>query len=119
MGTLMLEDRTVVTSGVYERFAWLDGHRYHHIIDPRSGYPSKSGLVSVTLVGENGAALDALATAALILGPEQSMPLLRAQSIDAVFVTERGQVLITRDLKNEFRLTNKTNTMSDGQVSVA
>ena len=71
------------------------------------------------LVGENGAALDALATAALILGPEQSMPLLRAQSIDAVFVTEQGQVLITRDLKNEFRLTNKTNTMSDGQVSVA
>ena len=119
MGTLMLEDRTVVTSGVYERFAWLDGHRYHHIIDPRSGYPSKSGLVSVTLVGENGAVLDALATAALILGPEQSMPLLRAQSIDAVFVTEQGQVLITRDLKNEFRLTNKTNTMSDGQVSVA
>lgn len=119
MGTLMLEDRLAVTSGVYERFACLGGHRYHHIVDPRTGYPSKSGLMSVTLVGENGAALDALATAALILGPEKSMPLLTEQGMDAIFVTDQGQVLITRGLKNEFRLTNKTNTMSDGQVSVA
>lgn len=119
MGTLMLEDRLAVTSGVYERFACLGGHRYHHIVDPRTGYPSKSGLMSVTLVGENGAALDALATAALILGPERSMPLLTEQGMDAIFVTDQGQVLITRGLKNEFRLTNKTNTMSDGQVSVA
>ena len=119
MGTLMLEDRLAVTSGVYERFACLGGHRYHHIVDPRTGYPSKSGLMSVTLVGENGAALDALATAALILGPERSMPLLTEQGMDAIFVTDQGQVLITRGLKNESRLTNKTNTMSDGQVSVA
>jgi thiamine biosynthesis lipoprotein len=75
--------------------------------------------MSVTLVGENGAALDALATAALILGPERSVPLLTEQGMDAIFVTDQGQVLITRGLKNEFRLTNKTNTMSDGQVSVA
>ena len=107
------------TSGSYERFIEIGGERFSHIIDPRSGYPSKSGLVSVTLVGENGAALDALATAALILGPERSVPLLTEQGMDAIFVTDQGQVLITRGLKNEFRLTNKTNTMSDGQVSVA
>ena len=104
MGALMLEDRIAVTSGVYERFAWVDGHRYHHITDPRTGCPAKSGLMSVTLVGEQGAALDALATAALILGPEQSVPLLNAQCMDAIFVTDRGQVLVTRGLKNEFRL---------------
>jgi thiamine biosynthesis lipoprotein len=110
MGTLMLEDRVAVTSGVYERCAWVDGRRYHHIADPRTGYPAQSGLVSVTLVGERGAALDALATAALILGPERTMPLLKAQSMDAVFVTDQGQVLVTRGLKNQFRLLNKTNT---------
>ena len=118
MGTLMLEDRIVVTSGVYERFVDLNGHRYHHIADPRTGFPSKSGLVSVSLVGERGAALDALATAALILGPEQSVPLLMAQGMDAIFVTDRGQVLVTRGLKNEFRLLNKTNT-GDADLSVA
>lgn len=110
MGTLTLEDRVAVTSGVYERFAWVDGHRYHHIADPRTGCPAKSGLVSVTLVGEQGAALDALATAALILGPERIMPLLSAQGMDAIFVTDQGQVLVTRGLKNQFRLLNTTNT---------
>ena len=110
MGTLMLEDRILVTSGVYERFAYMGGRRYHHVVDPRTGYPSQSGLVSVSLVGENGTALDALATAALILGPEQSAPLLQEQGMDAVFVTDRGQVLVTRGLKNEFHLLNKTNT---------
>ncbi len=118
MGTLMLEDRVAVTSGVYERCAWVDGRRYHHIADPRTGYPAQSGLVSVTLVGERGAALDALATAALILGPEQTMPLLKAQSMDAVFVTDQGQVLVTRGLKNQIRLLNKTNT-AGADVSAA
>ena len=119
LGTLMLENRIVVTSGVYERFAYMGGHRYHHVVDPRTGYPAKSGLVSVTLVGEKGTALDALATAALILGPEQSAPLLMSQNIDAVFVTDQGQVLITRGLKNEFRLLNKTNTTDGAQMRVA
>ena len=118
MGTLMLEDRCAVTSGVYERFAAIDGRRYHHIVDPRTGFPAQSGVVSVTLVGDDGAALDALATAALILGPEQSVPLLTSQHMDAVFVTDQGQVLITRGLKNEFHLLNKT-TARDAQARVA
>ena len=91
------------------KFAYMDGRRYHHIVDPRTGYPAQTGLVSVTLVGEKGAALDALATAALILGPEKSMPLLSAEGMDAVFVTDQGQVLVTKGLKNKFRLLNKTN----------
>ncbi len=118
MGTLTLEDRIVVTSGVYERFTTVSGHRYHHVADPRTGFPSKSGLASVSLVGERGAALDALATAALILGPEKSAPLLVDQGMDAIFVTDRGQVLITRGLRNQFRLLNKTNT-ADADLSVA
>ena len=118
MGTLMLEDRIAVTSGVYERFAYVDGHRYHHIVDPRTGYPSKSGLVSVTLVGEEGAALDAFATAALILGMEKSAPMLAEQGMDAVFVTEQGQVFVTRGLKRQFHLYNTTNT-AGAQMSVA
>ena len=118
MGTLMLEDRIAVTSGVYERFAYMDGYRYHHVVDPRTGYPSKSGLVSVTLVGENGGALDAFATAALILGMERSAPLLAEQGMDAVFVTEQGQVFVTRGLKRQFHLYNTTNT-AGAQMSVA
>ena len=118
MGTLMLEDRIAVTSGVYERFAYMDGYRYHHVVDPRTGYPSKSGLVSVTLVGEKGGALDAFATAALILGMEKSAPMQAEQGMDAVFVTEQGQVFVTRGLKRQFHLYNTTNT-AGAQMSVA
>ena len=119
MGTLMVEDRCVITSGVYERFAYVDGHRYHHIADPRTGYPARSGLVSVTLVGEEGAALDALATAALVLGPEKAMPLLTEQAMDAIFVTDQGQVFLTKGLKNEFHLLNKQTNARGAQVRVA
>ena len=74
--------------------------------------------MSVTLVGENGGALDAFATAALILGMEKSAPMLAEQGMDAVFVTEQGQVFVTRGLKRQFHLHNTTNT-AGAQMSVA
>lgn len=119
MGTLTLDDRCAVTSGVYERSAEIGGRRYHHIIDPRTGFPAKSGLVSVTLVGEDAARLDALATASIILGLEESAVLLGRQGIEAVFVTDQGQVLITKGLKRDFQLLNHTNHTIDAQMSVA
>lgn len=119
LGTLMLDDSCVVTSGVYERFVCIEGRRYHHIVDPRTGFPAQRGLVSVSLVGQDGTALDAMATAALILGPEQSVPLLAALDMEAVFVTTHGQIFVTRGLKNAFRLWNKPNANTGAQQSVA
>ena len=117
MGTLTLKDRIAVTSGVYERCALVEGRQCHHIVDPCTGFPARSGLVSVTVVGERGAAQDALATAALILGIDQSAPLLQQQGMEAVFVTDRGQVLVTRGLKNDFTLLNQKNTDRGGRTA--
>ncbi len=119
MGTLLLEDRCAVTSGVYERCARIDGRRYHHIIDPRTGFPARSGLLSVTLVGDTAAELDALATASVILGLEESAALLNARGIEAVFVTDKGQVLITKELKRKFTLLNQTTYTGGAETSVA
>lgn len=119
MGTLTLADRCAVTSGVYQRYGMIDGRRFHHIIDPRTGFPAKSGLVSVTLIGEDAARLDALATAAIILGLEESAALLADQGIEAVYVTEKGQVLITKGLKGDFQLLDQKNHRIDAPVSVA
>ncbi|MEZ4509705.1 MAG: FAD:protein FMN transferase [Eubacteriales bacterium] len=58
MGRISLANACAVTSGDYERFYEVDGTRYHHILDPRTGYPAASGLRSVTLIGQSALALD-------------------------------------------------------------
>jgi thiamine biosynthesis lipoprotein len=70
------EQTAVVTSGNYERYFEQDGERYHHILDPRSGFPAQA-LVSVTIVAPTCALADALSTAVFVLGPEEGLELLK------------------------------------------
>ena len=72
---LALEDKAVATSGDYERFYEIDGVRYSHIIDPRTGLPVK-GAASVSVIAPDCATADALATAAGVLGPSRAMALV-------------------------------------------
>lgn len=102
LGILATEgDVFVMTSGVYERFFEENGVRYHHIIDPRTGFPAESGVVSATVVCRDGAAADALATAACVLGAEGALALRERLSgevpFNLILVTEEGNVLYTND----------------------
>ncbi|MDO3378396.1 FAD:protein FMN transferase [Geoalkalibacter halelectricus] len=72
---LELSDRAVVTSGDYERYFEQDGRRYHHIFDPRTGFPADA-VQSVTLVADSAMLADALATAVFVLGPRQGLDLV-------------------------------------------
>lgn len=102
IGKLMAADEAIVTSGIYEQYARIGGRMFHHILDPRTGCPSQSGLVSVTLTGPHAAELDALATAVLVLGADQGARLLKQKDIGAILITDRGKILATQDLKNKF-----------------
>ena len=104
MGRISLANACAVTSGDYERYYEVDGTRYHHIVDPRNGYPSKSGLRSVTLIGENALALDALSTAVFVLGAEAGMPLIQQAGAEAVFVTDEMNVYCSDGLRGNFEL---------------
>lgn len=78
-----ISDISVVTSGVYERHFELDGKNYHHILNPKTGYPYDNGLISVTILSESSADGDALSTTCFSLGLEEGMELI--QSLDGVY----------------------------------
>jgi thiamine biosynthesis lipoprotein len=95
---LELSDKYISTSGDYERFTIQEKKRYHHIIDPRTGKPSK-GVISVTLIGERGAFIDPLAKVPFILGPERGLAIVKKLGIEAIIVDDKGSVFTTEGIK--------------------
>jgi len=107
VGILSAEDKSVVTSGYYEKFFEKDGERYHHIINPRTGYPSESEIISATIVSDNSIDGDGLSTGIYILGIEKGLNIIgKIKGIDAVLITENKKVYITPGIKDKFILTN-------------
>ncbi|MBS1243382.1 MAG: hypothetical protein H6R44_1137 [Nitrospirae bacterium] len=95
---LELSDKYICTSGDYERFVIREKKRYHHIIDPRTGRPS-TGVISVTLIGKQGAFIDPLAKIPFILGPEEGMKIVRKLGAEAIIVDDRGKVTSTEGIR--------------------
>lgn len=94
-------DMAVVTSGDYERFFMLDGKRYHHILDPATGFPAR-GLISVTLFGSRGLDADALSTGIFVLGLQRGMELVeKIQDLDAVIIDDGGVVHVSSGMEDQ------------------
>ena len=104
LGYLEVSDCSVVTSGGYERyFEDEDGNLWWHILDPADGYPARNGLISVTVIGENGAYCDAMSTALFVMGKEKAMEFWREnQDFEAVFVTDQNEILLTDGIRDRF-----------------
>lgn len=97
---LSLEDETLVTSGNYERFFEQDGRRYHHILDPDTGYPAEKGLISTSILAKSSMDADALSTACYILGEKKAVTLLESmKSCEGVFVREDGSMVATSGVR--------------------
>ena len=106
LGVLSLRDKAAITSGGYERyFVGDDGEVYWHIIDPATGAPARSGLISVTVIGDRGVVCDALSTALFVMGLDKAAEYWRRYGdFEAVFVAEDGSVAITSGLQDCFTL---------------
>ena len=91
--TLSVSDKSVVTAGIYERSFEKDGVLYHHILDPKTGYPVQNNLASVTVVTEKSVDGDALSTALFLMGEEKGIEFAKENNISAVFVTKNMEVI--------------------------
>lgn len=105
MGQIDLSSGYVSTSGTYEQTFTENGVTYHHLLNPKTGYPENNGLVSVTVKAENGALSDALSTACFVLGREKGEKLLSDYHAEGVFIDSANKVYVTGGLKNSFQIT--------------
>ena len=103
------------TSGDYEKYFMEDGKRYHHILDPKTGYPVWNGLDSVTVVCDSGLLADGLSTACFVLGMDDALDLLEKYNAEAIFVDEDKNVYLTSGIKDRFELMKNTYTVNDAQ----
>lgn len=92
IAAIKLNDNTVATSGDYEQYFEQNGIRYHHILDPKSGYPAK-GLQSVSVINKSNTFADALATAVFVMGKEKGMKLIESlDNTEAMIIDDEGKV---------------------------
>ncbi len=88
IATLYLEDKAISTAGDYERYFIIDSKRYHHILDPATGYPATES-ISVTVISDNGYLADGLSTGFFVLGPEKSLTLARKYKVEVIIVDKK------------------------------
>ena len=94
----------VSTSGDYEKYFEQDGKRYHHIMDPKTGYPADSGLISVTIISPDGFLSDAMSTACFVMGLDNGMRYAKEKNVDAIFVTSDKKIYTTDNIKKKFQI---------------
>ena len=108
-GIIAARDKSIITSGEYERFFKDEnGKVYWHIMDSRTGYPADNGLISATIVGKSGVQGDAMSTALFVMGTQRAIEFCKAQNdFDVILITKDMEFYITEGLKEKFNLTDK------------
>lgn len=107
IGTLRVANKTVVSSGVYERFFLQDGVRYHHILNPFTGYPVSNNLLGVTIVTEHSIDADALSTTVFSMGLDKGLSFVeKLTGVEALFITDENIVYTTSGLKDHLHVTD-------------
>lgn len=104
IGILSVSDKAVITSGGYERYFEEDGVRYHHIIDPSTGYPADNGLISVTIISEDGTLADALSTSLFVMGKDKAIAYWKAHSdqFSVILIDEEKTLYLSEDIADSF-----------------
>ncbi len=103
MATIELTDMAISTSGDYERYFIIEGKRYHHILNPKTGYPA-DGCRSVSIIAKDGAITDPFSTGIFTLGAEKGMKLLEEMGLDGIIVDKDGKIHTTSNLRGKIEI---------------
>ncbi|MGA2601782.1 MAG: FAD:protein FMN transferase [Bryobacteraceae bacterium] len=101
IGVVLASNQAVATSGDYERFRIVNGIRYHHIIDPRTGYPANASM-SVTVIAESAERAVVLCKPIFILGAEKGLAVARAEGVEALIIDSAGKRYQTEGFAHVF-----------------
>lgn len=114
IGVLSLINEAAITSGGYQRYFVQDGKTYHHIIDPDTGAPAETDILSVTVVTDKPIDGDGLSTAFFVMGTEKTLRFLEeSPEYKAVILTKDYNLLVSKELKNSFEVSD---VMSDAEI---
>ncbi len=109
IGSITISNKSIVTSGIYERFIEKDGIKYHHILSPETGYPYDNDLAGITIISNKSIDGDALSTSVFAMGLKDGINFVeKLENIEAIFVTKDKRVHITSGLKDNFVITNES-----------
>ena len=100
---IKLSDKAISTSGDYERFFFQDGQRFHHLLDPKTGYPADL-CRGISIITDKGVFADAFSTAVFILGAENGLKLVREAGMDAIVIDSKGIIHTTDGLKGKLEI---------------
>ena len=107
VGAIEVSDKTVVTSGIYERFIEEDGVKYHHILNPKTGYPYETDIAGVSIIADESIDADALSTLTFTKGVEEGLRFIEGlDNLDAIFITNDKKIYITKNIRDKFNIIN-------------
>ncbi|MCT4688000.1 FAD:protein FMN transferase [Vallitalea sp.] len=114
IGVVAIGQKSLVTSGIYERYLEEDGVKYHHILDPYTGYPVENDLAGVTIISDYSVDGDGLSTVIFSMGLEEGYKLVdNINNVDAIFITKNKEVYVTKEAGKIFQLTDSNYKLKD------
>lgn len=100
--SVKISDQSIVTSGTYQRYFEQNGKIYHHILDPKTGYPCENNLNSVTIITDSSLTADALSTTCFLLGYDKASNLInQLDNVDAVFITDENKIIYSENFQHK------------------
>lgn len=106
LGVITLKDKSIVTSGVYERNFDFDGTTYHHIIDPFTGYPADSDVLGVSVISDSSINADGIATSIVVMGAEKGLALVEeTKDLECIIIKKDNTIVTSSGVKN-FKITS-------------